>query len=177
MSLVSSRFTSSSAARIVRLPMWETSKTPQPARTARCSVTVPAGYSRGICQPAKSPIRAPAATCHACRAVVRAGEPLDMCRTVRHSRYADDIRLAPVGVAVLVPKLVSSDAASVAGDVLVLLSGSNGRILAATGTLTTTQRRQLTEAVAAVGGTGPVGIPGSVIGPPDIRARAAALNR
>ena len=64
----------------------------------------------------------------------------------------------------LVPKLVSSDAASVAGDVLVLLSGSNGRILAATGTLTTTQRRQLTEAVAAVGGTGPVGIPGSVIG-------------
>jgi leucyl aminopeptidase len=48
--------------------------------------------------------------------------------------------------------------------VLVLLAGANGRILAATGTLTTTQRRQLTDAVSAMGGGSTNTVPGSLIG-------------
>ena len=42
-------------------PMWETSKTPAPRRTARCSGMMPS-YCSGISQPAKGTIRAPAAT-------------------------------------------------------------------------------------------------------------------
>ena len=42
-------------------PMWETSKTPAPVRTARCP-SVTDVYCTGISQPAKSTILAPSAT-------------------------------------------------------------------------------------------------------------------
>src|SRR5918995_3327420 len=42
--------------------MWETSKTPQSLRTARCSGMTPS-YWTGISQPAKGTRRAPAAAC------------------------------------------------------------------------------------------------------------------
>src|SRR3954454_3325628 len=51
-------------------PMWETSKTPAPWRTARCSSRIPA-YCRGISQPANGTRRAPAARWRSWRGVRR----------------------------------------------------------------------------------------------------------
>src|SRR5215213_5990201 len=51
-------------------PMCETSKTPQSARTARCSGMTPS-YCTGISQPAKGTRRAPSARCRSCSGVWR----------------------------------------------------------------------------------------------------------
>src|SRR5579859_2298166 len=58
-------------------PMWLTSNTPTPVRTARCSFIRPPGpqselgYSMGISQPPKSTILAPIRRCTPFRAVLR----------------------------------------------------------------------------------------------------------
>src|SRR5215470_3252550 len=54
-------------------PMWLTSNTPTPLRTARCShIKLPLqGYSTGISQPPKFTILAPRRLCSAFRAVLR----------------------------------------------------------------------------------------------------------
>src|SRR5215212_2038094 len=48
--------------------MWETSNSPAAVRTAMCSAVMPE-YSTGISQPPNGTIRAPRATCDACRGV------------------------------------------------------------------------------------------------------------
>src|SRR5262245_20662356 len=61
--------TASSACgpRIKMSPIWETSNTPTPVRTAKCSFIRPplAGYSTGMSQPPKSTILAPSRRCSA----------------------------------------------------------------------------------------------------------------
>ena len=56
--------------RTAKRPMWETSKTPTPLRTARCSSITPR-YWTGIDQPANGTMRAPRDTWRACSGVSR----------------------------------------------------------------------------------------------------------
>ena len=44
-------------------PMCDTSNTPTPLRTARCSLVMPDGYCTGISKPANGTILAPSSTC------------------------------------------------------------------------------------------------------------------
>ena len=69
-SLETSRCRSSSACgpRVSTWPMWLTSNTPTPVRTASCSSRIPP-YWTGISQPAKGTSFAPAATCRSCSGV------------------------------------------------------------------------------------------------------------
>src|SRR5690349_21637859 len=70
-------------------PMWLTSKTPTPPRTALCSAIRPPldGYSTGISHPPKSTILAPSLRCSAFSGVLRSavvvGEIADSIRLLR----------------------------------------------------------------------------------------------
>src|SRR5208337_1703535 len=73
-------------------PMWLTSNTPHPLRTARCSAISPplAGYSTGMSQPPKFTILAPRRRCTAFSGVLRTtdmgGEVADSIPSARATR-------------------------------------------------------------------------------------------
>src|ERR1035438_4954959 len=80
-------------------PMWLTSNTPTPVRTARCSFISPptGGYSTGMSQPLKSTILAPIWRWTLFRAVLRIGVAAWVSEDKRESFWRTD-RANEVGV-------------------------------------------------------------------------------